>query len=69
MDGTVECFTQGHLPLALFSILALVLEAGLIPLVVMISMEKLKVSVFTIYGHCIAHLEYWHCMRLYQYTV
>ncbi|KAL5494004.1 hypothetical protein EMCRGX_G015272 [Ephydatia muelleri] len=42
VDGTVECFTQGHLPLALFSILALVLEAGLIPLVVMISMEKLK---------------------------
>eukprot|EP00731_Ephydatia_muelleri_P036670 Em0302g2a len=42
VDGTVECFTQGHLPLALFAILALVLEAGLIPLVVMISMEKLK---------------------------
>ena len=46
MDGTVKCFTGGHVALALFAVLVLTSCVVLIVVVMAITVGKLKVRMF-----------------------
>ena len=46
MDGTVKCFTGGHVALALFAVLVLTACVVLIVIVMAITVGKLKVCMF-----------------------
>ena len=45
MNGNVECFTGGHIPLALLAIAVLVITALLVPLVGLVSMKQHLIKV------------------------
>ena len=53
MDGTVQCFTGGHVALALFAILILASCVVLILVVMAIAVGKLKVCIaFVVILYC-----------------
>jgi len=53
VDGTVECFTGGHLALAFVAVLVLTFYIFLIVFVVAVVMKKIKVKHFIhTYVHC-----------------
>ena len=45
VDGTVKCFTGGHLPLAIVAILILIVYVLLVTFVIALILKKIKVSV------------------------
>ena len=47
MDGETQCFTNGHLLLAILAMLVLVLCAAMIPLTLLLVLHKRAVSGFT----------------------
>ena len=45
VDGTVQCFTEGHAPLAVFAILVLAVCVIVIVMVAVIAVGRLRVSI------------------------
>ena len=45
VDGTVKCFSGGHLPLAIMAILILIVYVLLVTFVIALILKKIKVSV------------------------
>ena len=47
VDGTVNCFTGGHLPLAIVAILILIFHMILVAFVIALILKKVKVSSYS----------------------
>ena len=45
VDGNIECFTGGHIPLSLLAIAVLVLTVTLVPLIGLISTKRILIKV------------------------